>query len=315
LEINGVSPVRRPQATVAFALSLAIIRSPELCRRNQEPQTMGEQRAGKWVVPNPQIPRTFGIMNLCFGILMLLVGAGHIVVWIVLPSFQKKMVVEFEQEQAKSNAQREAKIASLKAQEEAAKTTEEKETIKDDREALESNVPPDLSAMSEMMGWNIFSDKRIAVYSFTEVIVGMILNVLMAISGVGLLGLAEWGRRLAVNVAWLKIVRWVAMIVVTLVLIMPITVQKFQKMMESMQAQVQAQARSSGRTAPPIPMTNVGLFIAIAGAIATIFTALIATIYPALSIWFLTRAPVRAACLQRLNSRSAPPGTQPGVMA
>ena len=27
---------------------------------------MGEQQAGKWVVPNPQIPRTFGIMNLCF---------------------------------------------------------------------------------------------------------------------------------------------------------------------------------------------------------------------------------------------------------
>ena len=91
-------------------------------------------------------------------------------------------------------------------------------------------MSPTFPAMNEMMGWNVFSDIRLAIYSFSEMISGMILNVVMAISGVGLLGLAEWGRRLAVTVSWLKILRWVAMIVVTMVLILPITVQKVQKM-------------------------------------------------------------------------------------
>jgi hypothetical protein len=144
---------------------------------------------------------------------------------------------------------------------------------------------------------------------------GMILNVLMVIAGVGLLGLAEWGRRLAITVAWLKIVRWIAMIVVTLVLILPITVKKVQKMTDSIQAQVQAQAKSGGRPAPPMPMLNLSMFTSIAGAFGMIFTALIASIYPALSIWFLTRLPARAACLQQSAQTSAPPEMPPGDLA
>ena len=66
---------------------------------------MGEQQAGKWVVPNPQIPRTFGIMNLVFGILLFLVGAGYIAVWLVAPRFQKQMMVQIEEQQAKSKTE------------------------------------------------------------------------------------------------------------------------------------------------------------------------------------------------------------------
>jgi hypothetical protein len=294
-----------------------MVRFPEWCRRDQEPQAMSEPQAGKWVVPNPQIPRTFGIMNLVFGILMFVVGAGYLAITIVAPSFQKQMVAQLEQQQAKTKAERESKVAELKAKEEAAKTKEEKDTLKDEREALESNIEPDLSAMNEMMGFSVFSDIRLAIYSFSEMITGMILNVLMAISGVGLLGLAEWGRRLGVTVAWLKIVRWVAMIVVTMILILPITVQKAKKMTDSIQTQVQVQAKSAGRAAPPMPMPmlNLGIIMSIAGAVGMFFTALIASIYPALSIWFLTRPPVRAACLLPSKAPSAPPGMQPGELA
>ena len=136
---------------------------------------------------------------------------------------------------------------------------------------MEQNVEPDLSGMNEIMNWNVFSDIRLAIYSFSEVIAGIILNVLMAISGVGLLGLAEWGRRLAISVSWLKIVRWVAMIVVTLVLILPITVQKVQKMTDSIQAQVQAQAKAGGRPAPAMPMMYFSMIMSIAGAVAMVF--------------------------------------------
>jgi hypothetical protein len=277
---------------------------------------MGEQQPGKWVVPNPQIPRTFGVMNLAFGILMFVVGAGTMVLTIVGPRFQKWTVGQMEQQQANSKAERDAKVAELKAKEEAAKTKEEKDTLKGEREALESNVEPDLSAMNEIMGFNVFSDIRLAIYSFSEMIAGMILNVVMVISGVGLLGLAEWGRRLGITVAWLKIVRWVAMILVSFVLILPITAQKSQKMYDSMQqAQARAQANAGGRGAASMPMLNIAVFTTIAGAVTMIFTALIASIYPALSIWFLTRPPARAACLLSSKPPSSPPGMQPGELA
>ena len=55
---------------------------------------MGDQVEGKWVVPNPQIPRTFGMMNLVFGILLLLIGAGYRSrCTSSMPTFQKQMAV------------------------------------------------------------------------------------------------------------------------------------------------------------------------------------------------------------------------------
>ena len=90
------------------------------------------------------------------------------------------------------------------------------------------------------------SDMRLAIYYFTEVVSGMVLNVLLVIGGAGLLGLAEWGRRLSIGVAWAKILRWVAMTVVTMVVIVPITTEKMDKMFTQIQAQ--ARANSGGAT-------------------------------------------------------------------
>ena len=100
---------------------------------------MGEQQAGKWVVPNPQIPRTFGIMNLCFRHLD---AFGRSRIYGDDDSWHRicksKWWVKSSEQQSKSKAERDAKVAELKAKEEAAKTQEEKDTLKDEREAVES---------------------------------------------------------------------------------------------------------------------------------------------------------------------------------
>ncbi len=271
---------------------------------------MANQVEGKWVVPNPQIPRTFGMMNLVFGILLLLMGAGYLAMYVVMPAFQQKMVVQIKDQQDNLKRDRESKLAGLKkkeaaakAKEAAAKTKEETEKAKEEtiaaveeRETFENNPDPDMSAVTDMMGWNILSDRRLAVYYFTEVVSGMVLNVAMIVSGIGLMGLAEWGRKLGITVAWLKILRWVAMTIVTMVVIVPITTERTDKMMKSMQAQVNA--KSGGRPTP-VPMVGFGQMIAVMSAVAVVFSALVASIYPITSLWFLTRPPTLAACLQR----------------
>jgi len=134
---------------------------------------------------------------------------------------------------------------------------------------------------------------------------------LMAISGAGLLGLAEWGRRLAIGVAWLKIVRWLAMIVVTMVLILPITMQKTDKMFQS----IQAQATANSRGGPVTPMVGLGTITAVMGAIFMVFSAVVACVFPGLSLWFLTRPPTRAACFKSPNPATTEQRSESGEPA
>jgi hypothetical protein len=264
---------------------------------------MVKEPEGQWVVPNPQIPRSFGLMNIIFGSLMLLIGAGYAAMYALSPMLTRKLQAHMKNQQADHKAARESKLAKLKQQEEAAKTEEDKAAVRDERKALEQQVEPDLSAMDDVLGWNIFSDIRLAVYHISEVATGMLLNLLMIISGAGLIALAERARRLALGVAWLKILRWVAMIVVTLVLILPIAVEKTQKMLAQMEAQTKAQ---SGGKVMVFPLAQLGRSTAIFGAITTVFSAVLASVYPALSLWFLTRPPCRAACLKEATTTSKP---------
>jgi len=269
---------------------------------------MKEQEA-KWVVPNPQIPRSFGLMNIIFGSIMLLVGAGYATVYAVSPMFTRQVQLEMKKQQEAQKVVYESKLAELKRRDDAAKTKEEKEAVADERVILERNAVPDLSGMDDLMGWNIFSDVRLAVFYFSEIGAGMLLNLLMIISGAGLMALAEWARRLAIGVAWLKILRWVAMIVVTMVLILPITIERTQKALQF--AEAQAKVQSGGR--PMIlPMSYMSRMMAIGGAVVVVFEAVVASVYPALSLWFLTRPPTRAACLKETPSAEPPPATEPG---
>ena len=251
---------------------------------------MAGAEQARWVVPNPQICRSFGLMNIIFGSLLLLFAVGSAVAWVVMPTFQKQMMAGIEKQQAERKAEREAKLAELKSKEAAAKTKEEKDALKDERDAIEKRVEPDLSAMSDITGFNIYSDKRILVYYIAEISAAIILNVVLIISGVGLLRLADWGRRMAIGVEWLKILRWLAMTIVTFVLILPITLELTQKAFEKMDQQIRAQ---SGGRAGPIPLSSLAPMSVVFGGAVTVFSAVVSSVYPALSIWFLTRPAAR----------------------
>ncbi len=273
---------------------------------------MVDKPQGEWVLPNPQIPRSFGMMNLIFGILLLLFGLGSLAMYAISPMLTKYIMANAQQQMAAQKAVRETKIADLKKQEDTAKTKEEKEGFQSEREMLEKQVEPDFGAMQELTSFNIFSDMRLAIFTITEQGLGLILNILMIISGAGLLGFAEWARKMAVWVSWAKIARWISIVVFTLLVVMPITAERTEKLLTKMQQQ--AQARGGGAAASPVPMLNLTQLSTVAGAVTTIFSAAIAMVYPIVSIWFLTRPPAQAACLAK--SRLAPrgPGRAPGEL-
>lgn len=238
---------------------------------------MADQVEGKWVVPNPQVPRTFGMLNIIFGILLLLFGVYTIVMTVYGPRIQGAVINQMKVQQAEQKSEQDAKIADLKKKEAAAKTKEDKEAIIEEREALERRSAPDVSAMmSDAMG--MANDRRIIIYTYAETITGILLNVLMVISGAGLLRISEWGRRLAISVAWLKILRWITIMAFTMVVIVPITTEVSQKMFHELEKQIKTQ---SGRGATPFPMASMAQFAAIATAATSVVSALFASIYPA----------------------------------
>ena len=254
---------------------------------------MASQPQSQWVVPNTGIPRTFGLLNVIFGVMLLLGGIGS-VAWVRLaPTIEKAMRA---QSLAKAKAEREARIADLKKQEAAAKTEAEKEQLRTERETAESvpepPEPPDVTI------WDTYADPRYRAYFWSEASLGIVLNIAMIVAGAGLLATAEWGRRLAIGVAWGKIVRLVAMAVITLTVIVPMTAEYTQPSLDK----IAAQARLGG----PAMSTQMAQVMAIIGAVSSVgFTAL-GSIYPALAIWFLTRPRARVACARR--SPEKPPG-------
>jgi hypothetical protein len=273
------------------------------CSALGEAWSMSKEPQAEWVVPNPQIPRTFGILHIIFGGLMLLVGAAYGVFYFVMPAFTRQMQATMQQAQATAKAARETTIAELKKKEAAAKTEQEKEDLRDERQTLELRVEPDMTAFNDLTGMGVMADKRVAVFYWSEIVTGILLNIAMIVAGAGLLALAEWGRRLSLAIAWLKIARWVAIPIVTLVLILPITTRDMQKAFGAMNAQMKV-----GGAAPrPVFGTDFARVMAAVSAAGAVFNAVVASIYPGLSIWFLTRPRARAACIARPQPKPTEP--------
>jgi hypothetical protein len=271
----------------------------------KEPWFMVKEQAGQWVVPNPQIPRSFGLMNIIFGAIMLLVAVGFALSYVYAPILQKQFQIPIKEAQEKQKAERAEKIADLKKQEASAKTEEEKLALAGERSALEAKVDPDLSALEELQNLNAFSDPRLAVYYILEIATAVILNVIMIIAGAGLLGLAEWARRLSIRVSQLKMLRWLAMVVATMVLIMPISMERADKAMTAIEGQIKVQ----GGAAPPFSLPAFMRWSMMFGAVVMVFTAIVACVYPALEWWYLSRPPARAACMTQPKPDS--PETDP----
>jgi hypothetical protein len=255
---------------------------------------MAKATQGQWVVPNPQICRSFGLMNIIFGGIMLLVGAYYVAMFFLTPVINRYVQVQVQTQRAAENTKIEAKLAELKEKEKTAKDEDEKKALADERAQVELSRDLAGDLMGDMNTWNMYKDKRVAIYFWLEVTAGIVLNVLMIIAGAGLLALRDWARRMGVWVASLKIVRWVAMTAVTLVLIVPIMLEKTRPIFTKVEAQIAAKA---GPRPAPFSMSGLAQFTAIMSAVMTVVSAVVASVYPALSIWYLTRPRARAACL------------------
>lgn len=236
------------------------------------------------VEPDATTPRVFGILNIIFSLMAGLFAAYALGMALLMPYFAES----FEDlEQARQQAH-DAEIIDLDRQEEVAKTEAEKEAIRAERQtAIDEFDTEQFDPFSAMR------DKKVIAYGIADGSTGLLLNLTMFISGVGLLMHREWARKLAIWTAGLKIVRLCILQAVNLALIVPIQVKQSQQMFDQM---------DMGGGAPPVDM---GAMQGIMMSAFAVVTLVIGSVYPALCLWFLTRPRVKVVFQDNLEDISS----------
>lgn len=259
---------------------------------------MKPEKTPGFVTTNPRIPALIGTLNLIFGIMLLLYALGWIAWTLALPHRSTYFTTEHQMQRSKELAKKEGELAELKKQEATASPAEVKSRLRSEIVALENDLElnfRDLRKVSQK------EDLRIVVPEWIDAILGLVLSILMVVSGIWLLELRSWGRTLALWVAATK-VAWLTLgFFYALTVTIPIAT-------EQVMVEFQKEAANTGPVMGGVsPKMIAGTTAAAAGTTA-VAAALISAIFPSLTIWLLNKQTVKAAFLT-VPRREKPQGS------
>ncbi|MBY0397982.1 MAG: hypothetical protein K2X91_16150, partial [Thermoleophilia bacterium] len=246
----------------------------------------------RMVPPNFRTPRLLGIVNFLISSQILVCGLGMASYLAVLPLVAEVTQSIVDEAGRAEDKKKEAALAGLDAEIKAAKTDVEKAVLAERRKAVESRPRMMMPTMDfSAMG---LTDRRVIAWSWAEVISGIVVNVLMLVSGVGLMSWKKWAWTMGVWTGWLKILRLLVLYGIFIAVVSPVMSQGMAKMATDMIAQQQAALGGGGGAPPPTQMLTqiysvmnaaIGVMMIVGGAI-----------YPAILLWLLHRPPVKSAC-------------------
>ena len=254
-----------------------------------------------YALPKPGVPKTLGILNVIFAVLLILGGlciAGSTVLAPALVQIAQKAQDDVK---AKAEAQKVGELKILDDREKAATTDEEKATIAKERDVVvtfKSPEPPDVTASLE-----ILKDPRVKGFTVAQIVSGLILHVMLLVAGIGLIRLTPWGRTLGVWWAGLQILQLVVLAALSYSLIQPIQ----RPITERQIAELKQQAE--GPNPPPNSVMTLQ-FTETMAKLTPVTTAayfVAGMVYPIICLILLQTPGARAACDPR--SPSTPPST------
>ncbi|MCI0341154.1 MAG: hypothetical protein L0216_08355 [Planctomycetales bacterium] len=231
--------------------------------------------------PDLELPRRSGlitavaVLNVVIGLLCGCVGSlqGAVLLFVFdLPSWMGKLQEGYDRSRAEVQQEFDAKVA-------AAATDQEKASLESQRARL---VPPALDF--EPLG-RIVSDPALKTYFAGDAAIGAFGNLLLLISGVGLLGRRHWGRTLAIATAFAKMLGMGALLLVGWAAVGRIVPE-----IEAFLEQVVAAAPAG--QAPPIGLIGpqIKLWMAFQGGLGLA----IASVWPAVQLLVLVPGGARA---------------------
>ena len=241
------------------------------------------------VEPNTGIPKTIGALNIIFASLLLLCGVCSGLYTAMQSAIWTMAAKQMPRVQKAIEAQREFELRKLEEQEAAAPNAEAKAALQAQQQALKEqplSKAPDIGKIVT---------PAMIIYGATDLTTGIVLNVLLLISGIGLLGLNEWGRVVALWSAGLKLIRLVTLYGYFAVVAAPAMAQQIAGVFEEMIKNQPPGADGPG----PEEIAEAARFIGFMFSGGAIMMMVAGAIYPTIVLILLTRSSAKAACAAR----------------
>ena len=247
-----------------------------------------------YVLPKPGIPKTLGILNIIFGVLLVLYGLCSIGGLLAAPAMMQFAEKATKEVQAKAEVQQKQQIKEIEDREAAAKTDEEKQAIQKEKADAIANKPAvpqvDMGAVTEAM-----QNPTVQGYAYAQAGTGVLMNILLIVAGIGLIRIRGWGRSMALWLAGLQIARLAILTAVSILVVQPVSRANTEKMLVKMEADAKVQG------ANPAAASSVQMAKAMAGmsGLFAVGYFVFGSIYPVVTLILLNTAGARAAFVAR----------------
>jgi hypothetical protein len=159
------------------------------------------------------------VFNLLVGGVLLLGGSWY--AWVMTPFLLENTPMRIDSVLADdiADAVKQQIVLDLREAERNASDETQKAKIREDREKIEAQKTKiqeqvDFQKINADLYW-------LAPYFWADVATGPVLNLLLVVSGLGLVACANWSRKLAIGVVVLKVVRLVVLCVMLFGLVVP----------------------------------------------------------------------------------------------
>jgi hypothetical protein len=257
---------------------------------------MSQEPLPEPVTPQPGLPRTIGVLNLVFGFILLLWGGLSL--FVLGPFLVENNPFQLDPVMTRHVVEgvRRDLIETLRSGEKTAGDEAEKRRLSSSRVALESAQTDlakqvDFGAINRNLPW-------VSRYLWVDTVSGPALNLLMVVSGVGLLLLSRWGRSMAVLVAALKLLRLLGVSILLAVAAVPAVATTTGKLVRTDVGKAVVKG-ASGASALPSVQLDPDEFVRIVAALGYGYALMsfgLGAIYPLIVLIVLRRPGAVAAC-------------------
>lgn len=244
------------------------------------------------VIPKPQTARIFGILNIIFAVVLIFFAYSSAFMLMFAPAGAAVMKAWQKGMERQIRLENTRQIQRLEKLVEAARTDVKRAQHQARLDQVKAQPVMNFASMS--MGFEQLEDKSIRNYSLVEAGLGAVMNIVMLVAGFGLLQLKDWGRQISIWLSGVKLVWIFVALIYMVVVIFPLQARLTQKQLQDTMVM---QTKGGGRAAvSPVNPQQMSQFVMASSTASAVFGVLIAATYPVLSIWMLSRPPVRAAC-------------------
>ena len=251
--------------------------------------------------PNFRVPRLLGIFNVLFSVQILICGLCLGGYTLTLPAISRGLGQLQKQVEKKAESDRKAQLDEVVEREKTAKTEQEKVEAAARRMEIENRPKATLPGTVDFTKMGI-GDPQFINWTWVELLSGIVLNLMMLISGIGLLHWKPWARSLGIWTALLKIARLVLVYGFFVLTIVPPLARRMGAAVSEMMAN-QPGMRPPGGGSPDAFFARIYTVYYSALGLGMI---LFGVVYPLILLWLLTRPSVKSACSGRLKLPAEP---------